>query len=126
VAVDRPARDRIPEPPDDQAAVARGVQIGQEDRERLADDPASIHGNAESAEGETGAFQIQQLTAGQVDGDLLSVALPATSWRSLLRRGGLKGDRPPYGKQSLTLGFDRGASAGRTEQLGDSRQAYPP
>jgi hypothetical protein len=26
----------------------------------------------------------------------------------------------------LALGFDRGAPAGRTEQLGHSRQAYPP
>ena len=54
---------------------------------------------------EAGAFQVDQLAAGQVDGDLLGVAFPAAG---------------------LALGFDRGAPAGRTEQLGDSGQAYPP
>jgi hypothetical protein len=93
------------EPPGHEAPVAVGVQVGQQDGECLADDPAAVHGNAESAEGETGAFQVEQLAAGQVDGDLLGVALPAAG---------------------LALGFDRGAPAGGTEQLGDSWQAYPP
>jgi hypothetical protein len=97
--------DPFAEPPGHEAPVAPGVQVGQQDREGLADDPAAIHGDAEGAEGETGTFQVEQLAAGEVDGDLLGVALPATG---------------------LALGFDRRAPAGRAEQLRDSRQAYPP
>jgi hypothetical protein len=85
--------------------VPLGVQVGQQDGECLADDPAAVHGDAECAEAETGAFQVEQLAAGQVDGDLLGVALPAAC---------------------LTQGFDRGAPAGGTEQLRYSRQTYPP
>jgi hypothetical protein len=99
-----PARP-FAEPPGHQAPVTLGIQIGQQDGECLADDPATVHGNAESAERETGALQVQQLAAGQVDGDLLSVQLSAAG---------------------LALSFDRGTPAGRTEQLGDPRQAYPP
>jgi hypothetical protein len=93
------------ETPGHQAPVAVGVQVGQQDGEGLTDDPAAVHGDPEGAEGEPGAFQVEQLAAGQVDGDLLGVALPAAG---------------------LALGFDRGTPAGRTEQLGNSRKAYPP
>jgi hypothetical protein len=69
------------EPPGHQAllalALALGVQVGQEYGQRLADDPPTIHGNAEGAERKPGTFQAEQLAAGQVDGDLLGVALPA-------------------------------------------------
>ena len=88
-----------------QAPFALGIQVGQQDREGLTDDPAAIHGDAERAKRETGAFQVEQLAPGQVDGDLLGVALPAAC---------------------LTLGLDRRAPARGTEQLGDSGQAYPP
>jgi hypothetical protein len=93
------------EPPRHKAPVALGIEIGQQDREGLADDPPSVHGDAERAKRETGAFQVEQLAPGQVDGDLLGVALPAAC---------------------LPLGLDRRAPAGGTEQFGDSRQAYPP
>jgi hypothetical protein len=95
----------VAETPGHEAPVTLGIQVGQQDGEGLADDPAAVHGDAESPERETGALQVEELAAGQVHGDLLSVALPAAG---------------------LTVGFDRGAPPGRTEQLGDSRQAYPP
>jgi hypothetical protein len=93
------------ETPGHQAPFALGVQVGQQDREGLADDPAAVHGEAERPERETGALQVEQLAPGQVDGDLLGVALPTAC---------------------LTLGLDRRAPARGTEQFGDSRQAYPP
>src|SRR5271170_1517845 len=37
----------LPEPPGHHAPVALGVQVGQQDRERLPDDPATIHRDAE-------------------------------------------------------------------------------
>jgi hypothetical protein len=95
----------FPQPPGDEAPVALGVQVGQQDGECLADDAAAVDGDAERAEGETGALQFEQLTARQVDGDLLGVALPAAG---------------------LALGFERGAPADGTEQLGDAGEAYPP
>jgi hypothetical protein len=101
----RPRGVPLAETPGHEAPVTLRIQVGQQDREGLADDPATVDGDAEGAERETGAFQVEQLAAGQVDGDLLGVALPAAG---------------------LTLGLDRGAPAGGPEQLGDSRQAYPP
>jgi hypothetical protein len=91
--------------PRHQAPLTLGIEVGQQDREGLAHDPAAVHGDAEGAERETGAFQVEQLAARQVDSDLLGVALPAAG---------------------LTLRLDCGAPARGTEQLGDSRQAYPP
>jgi hypothetical protein len=88
-----------------QAPFALGVEVGQQDRERFAHDPAAVHGDSERAKRETGAFQVEQLAPGQIDGDLLGVAFPAAC---------------------LTLGLDRRTPAGGTEQFGDSRQAYPP
>jgi hypothetical protein len=99
------APGRFAEPPGDQAPVARCVQVGEQDGERLAHDPAAVHGDPESPEREPGTFEVEQLTAGEVDRDLLRVALPAAG---------------------LALGIDRGAPPGGTEQFGNPRQAYPP
>ena len=61
-------------------------------------------GDATPAPG-TGGFEVQQLTAGQVDGDLLGVLLPAAG---------------------LAPGVGCGASPGGAEQLVHARQGYPP
>jgi hypothetical protein len=95
----------FPEPPRHEALLAPGIQVGQQHGQCLADDAAAIHSNAESPEAEPGPFQVEQLAAGQVNGDLLGVTLPAAG---------------------LALGFDGRTPADRAEQLGDSGQAYPP
>ena len=89
----------------DDAVLAFGIEIGQQDGQRLADDPAAVGGNAVAAEGEPGSFEVQQLTAGQIDGDLLGVLLPAAG---------------------LAPGVGCGAAPGGAEQLVHARQGYPP
>jgi hypothetical protein len=87
-----------------QAVSSLGAQVRQQDRECLAHDAPPVSGDAVGTQGQTGTFKIHQLTAGQVDGDLLRMLLPAT--------GG-----PPAitGRASLS----------GPEQLSYSRQAYP-
>ena len=92
-------------PPGHQAPVALGIEVGQQDRQRLPDDPAPVDRDAEGAQREPGALQVEQFAAGQVDGDLLGVPLPAAG---------------------LALGFDGRPTARRAEKLGNSGQAYPP
>jgi hypothetical protein len=93
------------EPPCHQALVTLSVEVGKQYRERFPDDPAPVDRDADGPQREPGALQVEQFTAGQVDGDLLRMALPAAG---------------------LALGFDGWATARRAEKLGDSWQAYPP
>src|ERR1700733_2888677 len=95
-------RGFLAQPLGDQALLARGIQVGQQHGQRLADDPAPVHGNAESPQREPGTLQVEQFAAGQVDGDLLGVALPAAG---------------------QTLGFGDRAPARGPEQFRDSGQA---
>jgi hypothetical protein len=62
----------------EQAPLAAGVEVGQYHGDGLTDEPATIRGDAATAQGEPGAFQIEQLVGGQVNGDLMRMLLPAT------------------------------------------------
>src|ERR1022692_4439669 len=91
--------------PRDQASLALGIEVGQQDGECLAHDPAAVGRDTVGPQRQPGALQVHEFAAGQVDGDLLRMRPPAPG---------------------LAPGLGGGAARGLAEQLSDSRQAYPP
>ena len=63
--------------PCDQAILPARVKIGQEDGDRLADEPTAVDHEPEPAEGQPRVFEIEQFGGGQVYGNLLVVPFPA-------------------------------------------------
>jgi hypothetical protein len=86
-----------------QAFPATGVEIGKQDRDGLADDPATVGRGAVAQQGEPGTFKVNEFLGGQVNGDLLGVLLPAAG---------------------LTLISPVRAGRGWPQELSDPRQAY--
>src|SRR5215471_3593418 len=73
-------RDRslvIAQPLGHQATLSRRLQIGEQHRQRLPDDPATVNRDAIRQQRQPRPFQVNQLGPGQVDGDLLRMTLPA-------------------------------------------------
>src|SRR5580693_3438472 len=68
---------QVPQPPGQQARLTLGIEIGEQYGDGLADQPATIHSNPIRAQREPGSFQGEQLSRGQVHGDLLRVRFPA-------------------------------------------------
>jgi hypothetical protein len=101
----RPVDRCVPDAAGQHAGFAPGVEVGQEDGDRFADEAPPVHGDAVPAQGQPGMLEVEQFVGGQVNGDLVRVLLPATG-------------RPVRGH----------VRAGRngTKQLRDARKAYPP
>ena len=53
------------------------VEVGEQDGDRLADQPPAVDDEAEPAQRQAGVLQVEQFGGGQVDGDLLVVPFPA-------------------------------------------------
>jgi hypothetical protein len=53
------------------------VEVGEQDSDGLADQPATVGDEAEPAQRQAGMFQIEQFSGGKVNGDLLIVLFPA-------------------------------------------------
>src|ERR1700677_230828 len=66
-----------PEAADHEAAGVVGVQVGQQDRDRLAHQPPPVERDAEPAQAQPRVLDLEQFGGGQVDGDLLVVSFPA-------------------------------------------------
>jgi hypothetical protein len=101
----RPADSRVPDAAGQHARLAAGVEIGQEDGDRFADQAPPVHGDTVAAQGQPGMLQIEQFVGGQVNSDLVRVLLPAAG-RTV--RGHVRAGR------------------NGTKQLRDARKAYPP
>ena len=67
-----------PEPAGEQAVLAPGVEVGQEDGDGLAHQSAAIDDDAEPAQRQPGVLKVEQFTGGQVDGDLVVMPFPAS------------------------------------------------
>jgi hypothetical protein len=101
----RPVDRCVPDAAGQHAGLAPGVEVGQQDGDRFADEAAPVHGDAVAAQGQPGVLQVEQFVGGQVNSDLVRVLLPATG-------------RPVRGH----------VRAGRngTKQLRNARKTYPP
>jgi hypothetical protein len=53
------------------------VEVGEQDGDGFADQPAAVGDEAEPAQRQAGMFQIEQFGGGKVNGDLLIVLFPA-------------------------------------------------
>src|SRR4051795_7383930 len=68
----------LAQPADEHGVLAVHLEVGQQDGDRLADDPAAVGGDAVlPAQGQPGTLQRQQFLGRAVDGDLLLVPGPA-------------------------------------------------
>src|ERR1700683_1961722 len=65
-----------PDVADHEAVIAPRVQVGEEDRDRLPDQAATVEDDAEATEPQPRVLKLEQLGGGKVEGDLLGVALP--------------------------------------------------
>src|SRR3712207_6207882 len=76
--------------PDQDGVLAALVEVGEQDRDGLADDPAAVGGHAVlAAQGQPCGLERQQLVGGDVDGDLLVVLGPLrVARRTAARRHG--------------------------------------
>src|ERR1019366_5144725 len=81
------------------------VEVGKQDGDRFADNPAPVGGGAVAQQCEPGAFQVKEFLGGQVDGDLLGVLLPAAG--------------------PALIATVR-ADSSRTQELSNPRKTYPP
>ena len=88
--------------------MATGVQVGEQDGDRLPDDPAPVGGGTVAQQGEPGSFQVKKFLGGQVDGDLLGVPFPSAGL-ALVAPGRVDGSR-----------------TGWTQEFSDPGKAYPP
>src|SRR5215469_2291860 len=59
------------------AVLAGCLQVGEQHGQRLADNPAAVDRDPVAAQDQLGPFQLDELGAGEVDGDLLWMAFPA-------------------------------------------------
>ena len=117
-----PPHARVPQPPGQQARLARRVQVGEQHGQGLPDQPATVHGNAVRAQGQPGALQIEQLGRRQVHGDLLGVGLPAAGLAPAFRRRAL--GRPAGAARRLPAGLP-GADVTRAPGLPPPLQYLP-
>ena len=64
------------------------VEVGEQDGDGLADQPAAVDDEAEPAQRQAGVFQIEQFGGGKVNGDLLIMLFPASRlpWPGLMGR----------------------------------------
>jgi hypothetical protein len=53
------------------------VEVGEQDSDGLADQPAAVDNEPEPAQRQAGVFQIKQFGGGKVNGDLLIMLFPA-------------------------------------------------
>jgi hypothetical protein len=60
-----------------EAVLPARVEVGEQDGDGLADQPAAVGGEAEPAQRQAGMFQIEQFGGGKVNSDLLIVPFPA-------------------------------------------------
>ena len=65
------------EAPGDHAVLPARVEVGEQDGDRLADEPAAVDDEAETAEREPRVLKVEQLSGGKVNGDLVVVLFPA-------------------------------------------------
>jgi hypothetical protein len=66
-----------PDAPGQQALLAAGVEIGQQDGDGLADEPAPVDDHPEPAQRQARVLQVKELGGGEVDGDLVVMLFPA-------------------------------------------------
>src|SRR5579863_8424031 len=66
-----------PDPADNQAAGVAGVQVGQQDRDRLPHQPPPVERDAQPPQPQPRVLELEQLGGGEVDSDLLVVPFPA-------------------------------------------------
>jgi hypothetical protein len=81
----------LAQPPDEDRVLAVHLEVGQQDGDRLPDDPAAVGGHPVlPAQRQPGGLQGEQLVGGAVDGDLLLVprARLLAGGADLLGRGG--------------------------------------
>lgn len=69
--------DARADPPRHEAVLSPCVEVGQQDGDRLADQPAAVDDEPEPAERQPRVFEVKQFGGGQVDGNLLVVLFPA-------------------------------------------------
>ena len=70
-----PAAD--PDAPGQQAVLTAGVEVGQQDSDRLADEPAPVDDHPEPAHRQARVLQVKELGGGKVHRDLVVVLFPA-------------------------------------------------
>jgi hypothetical protein len=63
--------------PRHQAVFPASVEIGEQDGDRLPDQPATVHNETEAAKSQPRMFEVKQLRGGQVHSNLLVVPFPA-------------------------------------------------
>jgi hypothetical protein len=66
-----------PDAPGQQAVLAAGVEVGQQDGDGLADEPAPVDDHPEPAQRQARVLQVKELGGREVDGDLVVVLFPA-------------------------------------------------
>jgi hypothetical protein len=83
----------------EQAVLAAGVQVGQQNRDGLTDKSATVDDDPQAAQHEPRVLHVEQFAGGQVDGYLVVVLFPARrrafTCDDWLRRDGAQQLRDP-------------------------------